>query len=140
MGNYGVFPKSKEELESFISEQENKSHDYSSISEALTEITLATFNYYASKYGMTGFQAGWSAMRFLGRTRGIEAPFMIVDSSKLLFPQYDLLNDVKKFLEESKVELSKIAQQKLDNDVDEFTSQKVIERWKEIADYSDNDK
>lgn len=136
MGNYGVFPKTKEELEQFILDQETKPHDYNSIAEALTEITLATFNYYACKHGMTGYQSSWSALRFLGRSRGIEAPFMIVDSSKLLYPQYNLIEDVEKFLEESKPELAKQAQDNLDNEVNNYTSSKVIERWSEIAQYN----
>ncbi len=133
---FGYFPKTKEDLDSYIEGLENQHHDYNSIADALVESTLAFFNYFASKHGMTGFQSSWAALNFLGRTRGIEAPFMIVDSSKMLYPQYDLIGEVKKFLEDSKPKLAEIAQKNLE-EADEYTSRRVIERWKELVKHSE---
>lgn len=130
------WPKNWEDFVRYINELENQPHDYNSIAEALIKATVAFFNYFACKHGMTGFQTSWSGLQFLGVTRNIEAPFMIVDSGKLLYPQYDLLNDVKKFLEESKPTLAKLAKENL-KDVDQFTSPNVNERWKELAEYSE---
>lgn len=84
MSKFGYFPKSEEDFLNYLHELENKPHDYNSIAEALTDATVAFFNYFASKHGMTGYQASWSALQFLAKTRGMEAPFMIVDYEKLL--------------------------------------------------------
>ncbi|MCM3109921.1 hypothetical protein [Lederbergia lenta] len=129
---FGYFPKTKEDFDSYIESLESQPHDYNTIAEALVDSTLAFFNYFASKHGMTGFQSSWAALNFLGRTRGMEAPFMIVDSSKMLYPQYDLIKDVEKFLEESKPKLAEMAKKNL-GEVDKYTSEKVIKRWNELA-------
>ncbi|MER2060463.1 MAG: hypothetical protein ABTA16_16705 [Niallia sp.] len=80
------YPKSLEEFIEYVKEIESQPHSYNTIAEALTDTTLAFFNYFASKHGMTGFQASWAEMNFIRKSRGLEAPFMIVDSSKLLYP------------------------------------------------------
>lgn len=133
---FGYFPKSEEDLNRYIEEIENKQHDYNSIAEALRDATLAFFNYFAVKHAMTGWQSSWAALSFLGKSRGLEAPFMIVDSSKLLFPQYDVLGDVKKFIEDSKKDLAGLAKEKL-NKVDGLTSPNVVARWEELASYEE---
>lgn len=55
MSKFGYFPKSEEDFLNYLHELENKPHDYNSIAEALTDATVAFFNYFASKHGMTGF-------------------------------------------------------------------------------------
>jgi hypothetical protein len=130
---HGKYPKSLEEFLEYVKEMEEKQHGYNSIVEALTDTTVAFFNYFASKHGMTGFQASWAGLQFLGKTRGIEAPFMIVDSSKMLYPQYDLISDVREFLEESKPVLGKLAKERLREEHGEFISKNVLKRWEELA-------
>ncbi|WP_144509847.1 hypothetical protein [Bacillus sp. FJAT-22090] len=130
------FPKDWDDFTNYLTELEEQTHGYNSIADALTLSTVAFFNYFASKHGMTGFQASWSGLQFIKTTRNIDAPFMIVDSSKLLYPQYDLEKDVHEFLENSKKELAAKARENL-KDVDKHTNSKVIERWKEIAEYNE---
>jgi hypothetical protein len=129
---YGKFPNSLEEFLEYVKEIENQQHNYNSIAQALTDTTVAFFNYFASKHGMTGFQASWSGLQFLSKTRGLEAPFMIVDASKMLYPQYDLIADVHKFLDDVKPELSKMAKERLEKDTT-HVSYNVLNRWKELA-------
>jgi hypothetical protein len=134
---YGKFPKTMDEFLEYVKQIEDQPQDYNSIAKALTNATVAFFNYFASKHGMTGFQASWSGLQFLAKTRGIEAPFMIVDSSKMLYPQYDLIADVEKFLDDVKPELSKMAKERLEKDNDGFVSKNVLQRWKELATITD---
>lgn len=129
---YGYYPKDLDDFIKYVKEIEEQPHDYNSIAEALTDTTVAFFNYFASKHGMTGFQASWSGLQFLRKTRGMEHPFMIIDGGKLLFPQYDLHSDLEKFIEETKPQLAEVAKEKLEK-VDEFTSPRVVAHWKELA-------
>jgi len=139
INKFGAWPKTEEELISYLHEQENKHHDYNSIAEALTNVTVAMFNYFACKHGMTGFQCSWSGMQFLRQTRGMEGPFGIVDGSKMLYPQYDIVAEVKKWLEEWKPELGRMAKEKLKQERNEsfLPHPYVIARWKELAKYAE---
>ena len=130
------YPKNWEDFNTYLEEIESKPHDYNTIADALTQATVAFFNYFASKHGMTGFQASWSQLQIIGVLRGLEAPFMIVDSGKQLFPQYDILRDVEEFLENSKPALGKIAKDNLENDT-KYASPNVIKRWEELAKHTD---
>jgi hypothetical protein len=130
---YGLWPKSEEELIEYLRKIEDQPHDYSSIAKALTDVTVAMFNYFASKHGMTGFQASYSGLQFLKITRGIEGPFGIVDGSNLLYPQYDLMAQVEKWIHEWKPTLADKAIELLNEKDHELISPNVIERWKEIA-------
>lgn len=136
MTKENYFPKDWEDFTRYVEELESGSHGYNSIADALTLSTVAFFNYFASKHGMTGFQASWSGLQFIKQTRNIDAPFMIVDSSKLLYPQYDLESDVREFLEESKKGLAEKARENL-KDANKHTSSRVIARWEELAKQED---
>lgn len=129
---YGVWPQTEEELLEYLREQENLPFDYNTVAEALTNVTVAMFNYFASKQGMTGFQSGWAAMEFMRKVRGIEGPFGILDGSKLLYPQYDLVGQVQEWIEDWKPEVGRIAKERLKND-DEHTHPEVRKRWQELA-------
>lgn len=134
MKDYGYFPKTKEDFDRYLKELESKNHTYETITDALTDATLAFFNYFAVKHAMTSYQCSWSELQFLRKSRGMEAPFMIIDSSKMLYPQYDLHKDLNEFLENSMEELSKIAQKNIENR-DEYVCESVLNRWNEIAKY-----
>lgn len=134
MKNSSMNPETLEDFIKMVEAVEGSHHTYETIADSLTDLTVAFFNYFASKHGMTGWQASWAQLQFIKKTRNMEAPFMIVDSSKLLYPQYDILVDVERFLEESKPELAKIAQERLDElKDDDLISLNVLERWKEIS-------
>lgn len=132
--NSPLNPKTLEEFVDLVKNIENSHQSYNTITDALADTTAAYFNYFASKHGMTGYQASYAGLEFLKKTRGMEMPFMIVDSSKMLYPQYDLVSDVEEFLEESKTELAKVAKKNLEElDGNSLVSLKVVDRWKELA-------
>lgn len=124
-----------EDFKEFIDSLDSQVHDYNSIAEALADGLNAFEHYYAHKHGLSGFQVSWAELTFLKKSRGLEAPFMIVDTSKLLFPQYDLKKEIYDFVEESKPELAALAKKKLVESGD-YANPTVVQRWKEIAEYT----
>jgi|SRR5690625_1811255 len=134
---YGVYPKTEEELLAYLHEQDNKQHDYNTIADSLANVTVAMFNYFASKHGMTGWQASWAGLEFIRKTRGLEAPFGIIDGGQLLYPQYDLAEKLNEWIEEWKPEIGKLAKERLKSN-STFASERVIEHWKKLAQYAED--
>ncbi|GED73049.1 hypothetical protein BRE01_67510 [Brevibacillus reuszeri] len=131
----GAWPNSWEELANYVNDLESQNHDYNSIADSLSKATVAMFNYFASKHGMTGFQASWAGLQFLRTTRGMDGPFAIIDGSKLLYPQYNIHSDINKWIEEWKPELGRIAKKKLEED-NKYAHPNVIKRWQELSKYA----
>jgi hypothetical protein len=138
MNDYGYWPKDWDDFVEYVKKLEDQQHDYNSICYALRDATLAFFNYFSSKHGMTGFQASWSALDFLGKVYGFKAPYKIIDSSKMLYPQYDLHKELDEFIERSLPELAKIAKERIEKTNDgEYVDPDVWKRWTELAAYYD---
>lgn len=136
---YGAWPKTIDELVDYIKSQDEREdgskHDYNSIAEALTNVTVATFNYFASHHGMTGFQASWAGLQFLKVTRNLEGPFGIIDGSKMLYPQYNLKKQLDEWMEEWKPQIGKMDKEQLE-ERSGLISPGVLARWKELAKYA----
>ncbi|MGD7046979.1 hypothetical protein FZC83_01955 [Rossellomorea marisflavi] len=125
-------PKTLEEFVEMVKDIESQPQSYNSIAESLADATFAFFNYFASKHGMTGFQASWSGLKFLMKSRGTEHPIMIVEGGKLLYPQYDLHKDLQEFIDDTIPQLKEEAAKNL-NEANTYTSERVIEHWKTLA-------
>lgn len=130
------WPKSKKNLIEYIDQQihPRHGHDYNSAPDAAANAALAAFNYVATELGMTGFQAGYAQMQFIKTSRHIEGPFMILDATQMLYPQYDPHNQVQEFLEECKPALGEIAKKKLEEGP---AHPSVEKRWREYAKYAE---
>lgn len=133
--NEKPWPKTEEELLAIIREHDSKQHDYGSVAESLVQVTLATFNYFASKHGMTGFQASWAEMKFLRLSRNLKGPFGIIDGTNLLYPQYDLRKKLEEWIEEWKPEIGKMAKKELVEMTDP-PHPKVLAHWEMMAAYA----
>lgn len=81
------WPKSMDELTSYIKGLVEQEHDYGTCVYAMSMSALATFYYVSHVLGVTGFQASCADMDFLRRSRRMER-FQILDLGNLLFPQY----------------------------------------------------
>ena len=136
MSNEDTVPtfQSLDELKDYIEELETKEHDYGSAANALTLASVATFNYMASKLGVTGFQASFADMQFIRRTRNIKSPFIIKQLGDGLYPQYDLKGSFGEWVDsnDSKACLKKEATKRLEND-DSFASDNVLAHWKKLS-------
>lgn len=85
------WPKSLEELTTYIKDLVEQKHDYGACVYAMSLSAVAAFNYVCHELGTTGFQASCADLDIIRRVRDLKGPFRIVDYSNLLFPQY--LND-----------------------------------------------
>lgn len=129
-------PQTKQELMDYIDKIIEGPHDYDTSAEAMSQAAIAAFNFTAYTLGVTGFQAGWAEMRFIQEMRDLELPFMILDSSRLLYPQYNLHNQAEEFIQESQEAVAIEAKRLLE--INEGASKQVRERWEDLADWYDN--
>ena len=68
---------------------------YSKCAEAMWQAGYLAHEYLAAKLGVTGFQHGYSRLKLLGMLAGYKGPYMVLDGSDVLYPQYDLLRKVE---------------------------------------------
>lgn len=123
-------PKTADELAAYIAGLCDRPHDYGTCAYAMSLAAVAAFHYVAHRLGTTGFQASCADMDFLRRTRHLEHGFMLVDASRLLYPQYDLLAEVRRFLSSRLEDLKDEARKLLATNEG---ASAVRKRWSEIA-------
>lgn len=83
-------PKTLKELNTYITSLVEREHDYGTAVYAMSLAAVATFNFVAKRLGVTGFQASCADLDILRRTRHLKGPFAIIDAEKMIYPQYDL--------------------------------------------------
>lgn len=123
--------KTKEELLAYIETLTTQEHDYGTCVYAMSLAATATFYYVAGTLGVSGFQAACADMDVIKRLRGYKGPFMIIDISNALYPQYDIKNSVAEFITECHPWLKEQAQELLDKN-STTASSVVVEHWKEL--------
>lgn len=126
-------PKSLTELTQYIEQLETQEHDYGTCVYAMSMAAVAAFNYIAHKLGVTGFQASCADLDILRRTRNYKGPFMVVDSSKMLYPQYNIMGEVSQSLEEWKTWAAEEAGKNLADASNANAHPNVIAHWKKLA-------
>jgi len=125
--------KTQKELMKYINALVNRKHDYGTAVYAMSMSAVAAYYYASSKVGATGFQASCADLDIIRRTRGLKGPFKIVDISRALYPQYDLVQELMESLNESKGWLRDEAK-KLLKDA-ERCHPDVVAHWKKLAAY-----
>lgn len=129
----------EEQLLEFINTEISKQHDYETAADAVSNITVAAFNYAASTIGITGFQANWAGLTAIREILSIEGPFAIVEGEKFLFPQYDLHKQLDDWHESWKHSLSEMAKEKL-KESDDMVHPNVKRRWEYYANLQSEEK
>lgn len=131
-----------------------ESDGYGKCVEAMWRAAYMAHELVASRLGVTGFQHGMSSLTLLGVLRDIEGPYMLVDASRALYPQYDLPARVREFLEGDDVRswLAREAQRRLadaakEPECSEWTDEDGVQHrmrrvhidveahWKRLAEY-----
>ncbi|MBK7380837.1 MAG: hypothetical protein IPJ03_17905 [Ignavibacteriales bacterium] len=110
--NRSSTPKTLDELNKVIEQLTERKHDYGTCVYAMSIAAVATFNYVASKLGVTGFQASCADLDILRRTRNYKNGFSIIDYNNLLYPQYwddEHFPSKEQLLEKNKEQLAKAA-------------------------------
>jgi len=125
------FFETLEELVDYITSLKDMEHDYGTAAYAMSMAATATFNYMASELGTTGFQASCADLDVLRRTRQIKGPMMLIDADRALYPQYNILNDVCKFLKSNEDWMASEAKKRLEENRD--ACEKVQEHWRKLA-------
>ena len=83
--------KSFDDLVEFLKEVHNHNTGYGVAPRAIAQAALAVAWYFASEFGITGFQAGfvmWDFIRDWNRT-GNKTGLKLIDYDDMLYPQYD---------------------------------------------------
>lgn len=125
------WPKSREELNTILDILEKREHDYGTCVYAMSIAALSSYYYMASVLGVTGFQASCADLDFIRRTRNMDAGFIIIDFNKLLYPQYDIYNDLHEAIKANIDKLKEKAKEKLKDC--EGAHLDVIAHWKKLA-------
>ena len=121
-----------QELAAYIESLTDREHDYGTCVYAMSMAAVAAFNHVARKLGVTGFQASCADLDVLRRTRQLDCPFMLIKASDMLYPQYDIENDVRAAQHEWLPWAADEARKLLAGDIT-HTSQGVLERWRQLA-------
>jgi len=97
------WPGDLDSLIKYFEELKAYSTDYNTSAEAVAYGTVAAFNYLAGEeHGLSGFQAGFAAMKFLQVQKNIKGAFKIVSTDQLKYSTIDnVVSDVREFLQAS---------------------------------------
>lgn len=123
----------RDELVALIDAKVSQEHDYNTSADALWETAEATFNYVASELGVTGFQAGFAAMMFLRKVNGWDSPFAVIQAEDMLYPQYDILARVRRYLDEWRPWAADEARKRLAEGDRTHVHPNVWRRWEDLA-------
>ena len=129
----GIYCETSAELKKRIDKIINKKHDYNTSAEAIVQVAQLAKQYVYHKLGNTGFQAGWADLEELAVNRNYKHGFRVFDASQLLYPQYHLDEEYRKWKEESLKELKPVAQELLKKENLNHVHPDVLARWKLIA-------
>lgn len=136
-------PNHPHELADLIESLTVVDHDgedgYQQSADALWKAAAAAFNYAADKVGATGFQASWAALRFHREVMHVDGPFAIFMLHDALYPQYDLPDQLRRFIEDNRGWLRYEASRKLaEYEAGEarFAHPDVVAHWRKLAEYT----
>ena len=122
-----------EGLSAYIASMAEREHDYGTCVYAMSMAATAAFNYVAGRLGVTGFQASCADLDIIRRTRRIERPFALIDSNKMLYPQYSITRDVQELLRDWGPWAGKQARAMLAESTPESVSPRVIAHWRKLS-------
>lgn len=84
--------RSRHDLIGFLIDvEENYNTSYDTAPEAIAQACLAVGYYLSNKFGITGFQAGWTMWQFIrgwSKTNN-KTGLRLIDYDDMLYPQYD---------------------------------------------------
>lgn len=126
------FYKTEEELLTFLRSLDELNHDYGTAAYAMSLAGTAAFNYIASKFGTTGFQASLAVLDMIGRIKCINGPFIILKADDAMYPQYDLHAQLDEFLAEARPWMKEKAKSNLNKDMS-VVHPNVWEYWTALS-------
>ncbi len=126
--------RTHDELMAYITGLVEREHDYWTSCYAMSMAAIAAFNYVAGVLGTTGFQTSFADLDIIRRTRRLDGPFMLIDGSNLLYPQYDVLGSVAEWMESDEMWkwLGERARKLLAHD-NTYAVGSVLAHWQQIV-------
>lgn len=127
--------KSFDDLVAFLKYvEENFNYDYGVAPRAMAQAALAVSWYFCSKFGITGFQAGFVMWEFVRdwQFRYNRTSLKILDYDNMLYPQYDYKFE-KTISSRVWASLQKAAKENLEKDF-EHAHPDVVAHWQSIVD------
>lgn len=127
--------KSFDDLVSFLQRvNDNCNTGYGTAPRAIAQAALATAQYLASEFGITGFQAGFVMRDFIRdwKYSSNECGLKIVDYDTMLYPQYDYR--FEKTISKDTFEALQKTAKKLLEDHGSHAHPNVVNHWKSIVD------
>ena len=94
--------KTPEELARFITELASVASGYNQTGYSVARALLATEHLMAHMLGTTGFQHEYARLAFLQESMHSKTGIAIIDFDQLMYPQYDIVEKVTKWIEEQK--------------------------------------
>jgi hypothetical protein len=125
------WPKTPEQLTEYIESLVNRSHDYGTCVYAMSMAAKAAFNYVAGKEGTTGFQASCADLDFVRRVRLLKGPFILLKAEDMLYPQYNLVDNLLDAMKKWEPWAKEEAIKKLAGT--DHAHPNVIAHWKKLA-------
>lgn len=122
------------DLAAYIERLASDKHSYGSCVYAMSHAAVATFNYMASKLGVSGFQASCADMDILRHTRALQRG-RVIDYKNLLYPQYiksDYFPTVEDLMIENKEWLKEEARKRLE-EKSPYAADGVLAHWKRLS-------
>jgi hypothetical protein len=86
--------RTKEQLIEYIESLVNRPHEYGTCVYALSMAAVAAFYYVGYKLGVTGFQVSCADLDIFRRTRSLKGPFILLKAEDMLYPQYNLMDNL----------------------------------------------
>jgi hypothetical protein len=107
---------------------------YNKVADAMWKVAAAAFYYVAKQLGATGFQAGWASMQLFRELRGYKCPFAIIKAEDILYPQYDIEQNIQECIESFLPWAADEARKRLEELKNEDRIHPdVLKRWKYLA-------
>ncbi len=128
------FPNTREELNEYIDSLLALPADYGMAVYVASLSATATLNYVGKMAGMTGFQMSCVDLDIVRRTRALNCPFMIIKADDMLYPQYNIREQVSEALCKWRPWATKKATELLMGDR-KGLHPAVLERWHELANW-----
>lgn len=90
-------------------------YDYESSAEALVDAFQQVSDKVSSHLGLTGYQHSWAEMSYLAKSRNLEAGGILMDFTKVAYPQYDLHKELDEAIQANRENIIKFAKEQLED-------------------------
>lgn len=126
-----------EELSQYLKELIDYKHDYNTSGYSIVKALLATEMMMAHQVGTTGTQHGYANVAYITETRGSKTGCAILNFDDMMYPQYNLLEKVKGWLDDHKTSehfIKEVEKKIKEDDESDFKAHpEVRDHWERLV-------